>query len=113
MVPKHTPMDTSSAAMIDQLVLSMVNEAALCLEEGVVAGPRELDLATVFGMGFPPFRGGLLRYADARGSRDVLDTLRRIDSAPDVHQRLHGHERFHPAPPLTELAQRGGTFHGG
>jgi 3-hydroxyacyl-CoA dehydrogenase/enoyl-CoA hydratase/3-hydroxybutyryl-CoA epimerase len=107
------PMDTSPAAIQDQLVLSMVNEAALCLEEGVVAGPRELDLATVFGMGFPPFRGGLLRYADRRGLGQVVDALRRIDAAPDVRARPHASERFRPAPRLAALAAAGGTFHPG
>ena len=78
----------------------------------MVAGPRELDLATVFGMGFPPFRGGLLCYADRRGLGHVLDALRRIDAAPDVRARPHASERFRPAPRLTALAAAGGTFHG-
>ena len=104
-------MHTSEAHIVDQLVLSMVNEAALCLEQGVVAGPRELDLATVFGMGFPPFRGGLLRYADSRGSREVVAALRRLYEAPDVQARQSGRERFHPAPSLLEMAESGGSFH--
>jgi 3-hydroxyacyl-CoA dehydrogenase/enoyl-CoA hydratase/3-hydroxybutyryl-CoA epimerase len=104
-------LDISEQGIVDQLVLSMVNEAARALEEQVVAGPRELDLATVLGMGFPPFRGGLLRYADARGLRDVVDTLRRIAAAPDVLARNGGRERFQPAPLLLDLAGRGGRFH--
>ncbi|HVS11299.1 MAG TPA: 3-hydroxyacyl-CoA dehydrogenase NAD-binding domain-containing protein [Planctomycetota bacterium] len=104
-------LDISEQGIVDQLVLSMLNEAARALEEQVVAGPRELDLATVFGMGFPPFRGGLLRYADARGLRDVVDTLRRTAAAPDVLARNGGRERFQPAPLLLELAGRGGCFH--
>jgi 3-hydroxyacyl-CoA dehydrogenase/enoyl-CoA hydratase/3-hydroxybutyryl-CoA epimerase len=105
-------MNTSPAAIVDQLILSMVNEAALALEEHVVAGPRELDLATVFGMGFPPFRGGLLRYADARGSRDVLSALRRLQAAPDIQGRASAQERFKPADSLVALAERDGRFHG-
>jgi 3-hydroxyacyl-CoA dehydrogenase len=89
----------------------MVNEAALCLEEQVVAGPRELDLATVFGMGFPPFRGGLLKYADRRGLRDVLVALRRIHEAPDLKARPN-RERFHPVALIRDLAEREATFHG-
>ncbi|HZE19456.1 MAG TPA: 3-hydroxyacyl-CoA dehydrogenase NAD-binding domain-containing protein, partial [Candidatus Angelobacter sp.] len=53
--------------MIDRLIDAMVNEASLALEERVVARPEDVDLAMVFGTGFPPFRGGLLRYADAAG----------------------------------------------
>jgi 3-hydroxyacyl-CoA dehydrogenase/enoyl-CoA hydratase/3-hydroxybutyryl-CoA epimerase len=105
-------MHTSDAHIIDQLVLSMVNEAALCLDEGVVAGPRELDLATVFGMGFPPFRGGLLRYADARGLRDVVASLRRLHEAPDVQSRKSARDRFLPAPSLIAMAEAGETFYG-
>jgi len=104
-------MATSPANIVDQLILSMVNEAALALEEQVVAGPRELDLATVFGMGFPPFRGGLLRYADARGSRDVLSALRRLQNAPDIQSRASAVERFKPAESLVALAERDGRFH--
>ena len=111
-VRASTPMDTSPAGMVDQLILAMVNEAALCLEEQVVASARELDLATVFGMGFPPFRGGLLRYADRRGAREVLDALHRIDGAPDVKAREGAVGRFHPAELLVELARTDGSFHG-
>ena len=110
-VRKGPAMHTSDAHIVDQLVLSMVNEAALCLDEDVVAGPRELDLATVFGMGFPPFRGGLLRYADARGMRDVVAALRRLHDAPDVQSRASGRDRFLPAPSLVAMAEAGRTFH--
>jgi len=96
--------------IVDQLVLAMVNEAALCIEEDVVEGPRELDLATVFGMGFPPFRGGLLKYADRRGLRDILGALHRIYEAPDLKAR-ENRERFHPAQLIRDLAEREGTFH--
>jgi len=97
--------------VVDRLVLAMVNEAARCLEEDVVAGPRELDLATVFGTGFAPFRGGLLRYADARGLADVVERLDLIRSAPDVTEGPR-RDRYQPAPSLREMAQGSNTFHG-
>ncbi|HEY9774440.1 MAG TPA: 3-hydroxyacyl-CoA dehydrogenase NAD-binding domain-containing protein [Planktothrix sp.] len=59
----------------DRLVLAMVNEAALCMEEGIVSEPSQLDLAMIFGTGFPPYRGGVLRYADAEGLGNVLQKL--------------------------------------
>ena len=90
----------------------MVAEAARCLEEGVVAGPAELDLATVLGTGFAPFRGGVLRYADARGLRAVAERLRELAALPDVAARPGGPERFAPARLLEQLAEAGGTFHG-
>src|SRR5277367_3621973 len=59
----------------DRLVLAMVNEAARCMEEGIVAEPSQLDLAMIFGTGFPPFRGGVLRYADSEGINNVHQKL--------------------------------------
>jgi 3-hydroxyacyl-CoA dehydrogenase/enoyl-CoA hydratase/3-hydroxybutyryl-CoA epimerase len=90
----------------------MLNEAARALAEEVVAGPRELDLATVFGMGFAPFRGGLLRYADRRGIADCVAALERIAASPPVAARAGGRERFTPAETLAAMAQSGHRFHG-
>jgi 3-hydroxyacyl-CoA dehydrogenase / enoyl-CoA hydratase / 3-hydroxybutyryl-CoA epimerase len=109
--PSARKMDHSDAAILDQLLLSMLNEAARCLEEGVVAGARELDLASVFGMGFAPFRGGLLRWGDSVGPLDVVARLRRIADAPDVLARVEGSARFQPAQLLTALGEHGGRFH--
>jgi 3-hydroxyacyl-CoA dehydrogenase len=61
--------------IVDRLVLPMVNEAARCLEEGIVSRPRDVDLGMVMGTGFPPFRGGLLRWADARGVGRIVKRL--------------------------------------
>ena len=104
-------VEFSDQVMLDYLLMAMVNEAALALEEDVVASPRELDLATVFGMGFPPFRGGLLRWADELGAREVLARLQRIAGAPDILARPAGSSRFKPAPLIRELAQSNGRFH--
>jgi 3-hydroxyacyl-CoA dehydrogenase/enoyl-CoA hydratase/3-hydroxybutyryl-CoA epimerase len=83
--------------LVDRCVLAMVAEAARCLAEDVVAGPRELDLATVFGMGFAPFRGGLWRYVESRGLDEVRRRLAELADAPDVRTRPGGRERFTPA----------------
>lgn len=61
-----------------RMILPMVDEAARCLEEKVVRRAREIDLATILGIGFPPFRGGLLKYADSLGSSHVLAELEYI-----------------------------------
>jgi 3-hydroxyacyl-CoA dehydrogenase len=103
--------DFADQWIVDCLVLAMLNEAAHALEEDVVSGPRELDLATVFGMGFPPFRGGLLRYADTLGAGEVVARLNRIASAPDVLRRPGGAARFAPARSLVELAETNTPFH--
>ncbi|MCZ6597657.1 MAG: 3-hydroxyacyl-CoA dehydrogenase NAD-binding domain-containing protein, partial [Planctomycetota bacterium] len=94
-------------AIVDRLVLAMVNEGARALEEEVVAGARELDLATVFGLGFAPVRGGLLRYADARGLPAIVERLRVLSDASGIADRASGQARFTPAPLLVELARDG------
>ncbi len=86
----------------DRLVLPMVNEAARCLEEGVVADAGALDLAMIMGTGFPPFRGGLLRWADGHGLSELGETMDRLASqvAP----------RFAPSRAFTERAEGGGFY---
>ena len=64
------------AEAVERCVYPMVAEAARCLDEKVVRGPGELDLAMVMGTGFPPFRGGLLRYSDATGLSAIVDGLK-------------------------------------
>jgi len=111
--PKATVTSTVTAEQaVDRLILAMLNEAARALAEDVVAGPRELDLATVFGMGFAPFRGGLLRYADTRGLKACVSALRGIADSPAVAQRPGGRARFEPAELLVELAEANRRFHG-
>jgi 3-hydroxyacyl-CoA dehydrogenase / enoyl-CoA hydratase / 3-hydroxybutyryl-CoA epimerase len=65
----------SPGAIQDRLILIMVNEAARCLEEGVIKEPSQLDLALVMGIGFPPFRGGILRYSDQIGIKIIHQKL--------------------------------------
>jgi 3-hydroxyacyl-CoA dehydrogenase/enoyl-CoA hydratase/3-hydroxybutyryl-CoA epimerase len=86
----------------ERCVLQMVNEAALCLGEGVLRSPRDGDVGAVFGLGFPPFRGGPFRYADTVGAATIVDKLR-------AYEARFG-RRFSPAPKLVELAKNGGTF---
>jgi len=89
----------------DRPLLAMVNEAARALQEGIVASAQELDLALILGIGFPPFRGGLLRWADSRGIGVIHETL-------EGFARRHG-ERFSPAPLLVTLTSEGKGFHQG
>jgi len=89
-------------ALIDRMVLPMIDEAARCLEEGIVRTPGELDLAMIFGTGFPPFRGGLCRYADSRGLGEIVQTLDRL--ADEVHPR------YRPSDALKAQAASGGFY---
>jgi 3-hydroxyacyl-CoA dehydrogenase/enoyl-CoA hydratase/3-hydroxybutyryl-CoA epimerase len=86
----------------DRMVLPMVNEAARCLEEGVVRSAGDLDLALIFGTGFPPFRGGLCRWADQEGLGRVIATLERFESAVG--------DRFRPSEALRKTAEAGGFY---
>ncbi|MHB8799198.1 MAG: 3-hydroxyacyl-CoA dehydrogenase NAD-binding domain-containing protein [Thermoanaerobaculia bacterium] len=99
---ERTPMD--AADLVDRLVLLMVNEAVWCLQEGVVASPRDADTGAVLGLGFPPFRGGPFRWVDAVGAAEVAERMERL--------RSHHGKRFTPAPLLLEAARSGRPFHG-
>jgi 3-hydroxyacyl-CoA dehydrogenase / enoyl-CoA hydratase / 3-hydroxybutyryl-CoA epimerase len=100
----------TDAEIVDRLVLSMLNEGVRALEEEVVASATELDLATVFGMGFAPFHGGLLHYADRIGAEALVTRLERIADSADVSARPGGREKFQPAARLREMAQTGARF---
>ena len=61
--------------IIKRLIWPMISEAALCLDEGIIDSPQVVDTGMIFGTGFPPFRGGLLRYADSVGNALVWNGL--------------------------------------
>lgn len=84
-------------------VYVMINEAARILEDGIVANPGDVDVGMIFGTGFPPFRGGLLKYADRVGAKQIVETLERL-------AKQHG-ARFEPAPLLREQARTSGAFY--
>jgi 3-hydroxyacyl-CoA dehydrogenase/enoyl-CoA hydratase/3-hydroxybutyryl-CoA epimerase len=69
------PDDATKKKIVQRLVMPMVDEAARCLEERIIMKPREVDMAIVYGIGFPPFRGGLLKYADHIGLPEVINQL--------------------------------------
>jgi 3-hydroxyacyl-CoA dehydrogenase / enoyl-CoA hydratase / 3-hydroxybutyryl-CoA epimerase len=75
--------------ILDRTLLAMVNEAARILDEGIVTTAGDVDLGMITGTGFPPFRGGLLRWADTLGMDSVRQRLQRLEAA-------HG-ARFTPA----------------
>jgi 3-hydroxyacyl-CoA dehydrogenase/enoyl-CoA hydratase/3-hydroxybutyryl-CoA epimerase len=81
----------------------MVNEAARCLEEHTVRSPRDGDVGAVFGIGFPPFRGGPFRHVDAMGAAEVVRTLAALNA--------EHHGRFDPCALLVQMAREGQRFY--
>ena len=88
--------------LLDRMMLPMIIESSRCLEEGIVGSPVELDLGLVYGLGFPPFRGGALRHADAVG-------LAALCEAAERHRALG--PLYEPTAQMRHLAQTGSTFH--
>lgn len=86
-----------------RLLIAMINEAARILEDGIVDRAGAVDLAMIMGTGFPPFRGGLLRFADTLHPRDLLA---RAQALADRHG-----PRFAPPLLLEDLAQRARGFY--
>jgi 3-hydroxyacyl-CoA dehydrogenase / enoyl-CoA hydratase / 3-hydroxybutyryl-CoA epimerase len=99
---RRTALD--EADVLDRTLLTMVNEAARIMEDGLVAGAGDVDLAMITGTGFPPFRGGLLRWADSLGMDVVLARLEQLEAR-------HG-PRFAPAPLIRERAAAHRGFYG-
>lgn len=94
--------DPDPAGLVDRMVLPMVNEAARCLAEGVVGSAADVDLAMILGTGFPPFRGGLCRWADQQGVSALITTLERLANSVG--------SRFQPSDALRETAEAGGFY---
>jgi 3-hydroxyacyl-CoA dehydrogenase / enoyl-CoA hydratase / 3-hydroxybutyryl-CoA epimerase len=76
-VPGGTP---TREELTQRLIFPIINEAARCLEEGIVVKPEEIDLAMVFGTGFAPFRGGPMRYAESIGFAKIAETLEKLSN---------------------------------
>jgi 3-hydroxyacyl-CoA dehydrogenase/enoyl-CoA hydratase/3-hydroxybutyryl-CoA epimerase len=84
--------------------LQFVNEACRCFGEGILRSARDGDIGAIFGLGFPPFRGGPFRFVDQVGANEILGRLRELEKRVG--------SRFSPAPVLEEIARTGQTFHG-
>ena len=92
----------ADSEIIDRCILTMVNEAAKCLEENVVKNARYLDMAMIMGAGFPAFRGGVLSYADSLGIQTVVSKLQELN-------KKYG-ERFEVSKLLLEMAKNNQKF---
>ena len=90
--------------VLDRPMYLMVNEAALAvLQDHIVDSPAACDLAMIMGTGFPPFRGGLLKWADSVGTTAIVNDLELLSSK-------YG-KRFKPSQPLVNLAKSDRKFY--
>jgi len=90
-------------SMQRRMVLLMVNEAARCIEEKVVADPADVDFGMIMGAGFAPFRGGPLRYADTLGVAMITNALTEEAGQSGPH--------FAPCQLLQEMSQTSRKFY--
>ena len=98
-----TPQKASAQAIIDLMLAAAINEAAFMIEEGICDRPQDMDLAMIYGTGFPPYRGGILRYADRWGVQNVQRKLAELEKQYGAH--------FKPAALIQEMAGAGRTFY--
>ncbi len=90
-------------SIIDRCMIPMINEVALCLQEGIIASPQEADMALVYGLGFPPFRGGVFRYLDTVGLQQYVDNAKQYADLGPL---------YHVPQLLIDMAAKGETFYG-
>ncbi|HYN40710.1 MAG TPA: fatty acid oxidation complex subunit alpha FadB, partial [Thermoanaerobaculia bacterium] len=95
--------EVTDAQIVERMMLPMLLECSRCLEDGIVASPTEVDIALVYGLGFPPFRGGIFRWADATGAPALLAAAERNAALGALYA---------PTQQLRDLAAAGKGFHG-
>ena len=88
--------------MVDRLMIPMCIEAARCLEDNIVGTAAEVDMGLVYGVGFPPFRGGALHHVDKTG---IAAFCARADEFSELGPL------YHPTDAMRKMADNGGTFY--
>lgn len=94
--------DGEQSEVAQRCVVQMLNEAVRCLEEGIIASPRDGDIGAIFGIGFPPFLGGPFHYIDSLGAGALVEKL-------EKYQSRFG-DRFAPSAKLKEMAENNQRF---
>ena len=100
-----TPKTMPEQEIVDLMLANAINEAAYMIQEGICDRPQDMDLAMIYGTGFPPYRGGILRYADAWGLGNVLKKLVELEARYGVH--------FKPAALIQEMVENNKCFYAG
>ncbi len=97
------PRKLSAEEITHRLFLPMLLEATRILEDRIVRDPRDVDLGLIYGIGFPPFKGGLLFWADTVGAKQIVEWLKPLEPLG---------ERMKPTATIRKMAERGGKFYG-
>jgi 3-hydroxyacyl-CoA dehydrogenase/enoyl-CoA hydratase/carnithine racemase len=100
---KVAPKKMSRQEIVDVMLAKGINEAAYMMEEGICDRPQDMDLAMIYGTGFPPYRGGILRYADQWELKNVYQTLVKLE-------KQYG-PAFAPAKLIKDMAAKGERFY--
>jgi 3-hydroxyacyl-CoA dehydrogenase/enoyl-CoA hydratase/3-hydroxybutyryl-CoA epimerase/enoyl-CoA isomerase len=95
-------LEISDAEIVERMMLPMIFESSRCLEEKIVNSPVEVDLGVIYGLGFPPFRGGVLRYADSLGMKALCETANKYQKLGKLYQ---------PTEQVLALAKSGKSFY--
>jgi len=98
---EHKSIDNED--IVDRCILRMINEASICLDENIVESPGRLDMALILGTGFPPFRGGILKYADFLGMDKIIQKLK-------IYESKYG-KRFAPSSFLNKMFEKKERFY--
>jgi len=88
--------------ILDRMMIPMLMESSRCLEENIVETPVEVDMGLVYGLGFPPFHGGIFRWADSVGLNDLLQRAKQFNKLGKVYQ---------PTQQILKMAKEGKLFH--
>lgn len=93
----------TDSTIVERCLLLMLNEAAMCLEEGVIRNARDGDIGAIFGIGFPPFKGGPFRYMDELGIEHLVSRLEHYASSYS--------DKYKPAEILLKMREENHTFY--
>jgi 3-hydroxyacyl-CoA dehydrogenase/enoyl-CoA hydratase/carnithine racemase len=98
-----THKEVSKQEVVDLMLANAINEAAYMIQEGICDRPQDMDLAMIYGTGFPPYRGGILRYGDKWGIQNVHKKLLDLEKQYGIH--------FKPADLIRDMARSGRSFY--
>jgi len=94
---------TSDGDLVDRILLRYTNEAALCLQEEVIASPQEGDIGAIFGSGYPPNKGGPFMFMDTIGAPEMVKRLENLAAKIGPE--------FAPSQILVDMAKSGKKFY--